>query len=614
MSTYTSTTDCWAEQAVPAKNHDQSAKLWLSNVASNNDYAYIHFGRPFPYGATIDTGNLRVKLGTAWSGQTITAKRITESWKENQLNWNNKPAVSATNAATITVTGSDTDEKVFDISAILADVSAGGAFFGIRLETNSSSVRKVYATDETTAALRPQLDIEWTVLPEAPVNLLPSGGLGVSPAKPKLSWQFSESFLELDEQQSACQVQVSTSTSFASPAYDSTMVANTESMFDLNAPPSGAGAFSALSDGNVRYWRVRVQDAAGQTSAWSDVVSFARTVYGTLVLDNPDSGTPVVDDLTPAIGWTLTTTTQEAFEIRLYKVAGNGALKELYHQPRTVSTDSIFTLPKGYIKSASNYSVRLRVWDTHTRIGIQGDPGYQQIDRAFTYSRAGGPAAVPSLTATTNGPKVTLTFTRSAQPDYFCLKVDGQEVEPRLDPTDFFASGTTYVLNYWGATPRVQSTYEIEAVNLTSGHLKHSNGNDTATATTNPTGIYLIDPDDSAYVRLVGQDGGVDLNIGESGTTYTLPGSRNKVRITDAMLGYEGTVSGYLSSTSERDTFLDLKGRMKPVRLIASDLNILVVMEEGGSTPTWIPGDRLYRTSVGVFQVDSENSFAVAGL
>jgi hypothetical protein len=188
-------------------------------------------------------------------------------------------------------------------------------------------------------------------------------------------------------------------------------------------------------------------------------------------------------------------------------------------------------------------------------------------------------------------------------PDYFAVKVDGVEVEPRIVPTDVLVSGTTYAWAYWGATPRDSHTYEVEAVVVSGGATHHSSGNATTTYTTNPTGIWLIDDDDGTYVRVAGTEN-LQLALGELGTTYTLAGGRAPVRITDTVRGYEGTITGSLLSKADRDTFLTLKGRLKPLRLVVSDLAIQVMLEEASAPPSALPNDRLYGVSFGVVQVD----------
>jgi hypothetical protein len=61
------------------------------------------------------------------------------------------------------------------------------------------------------------------------------------------------------------------------------------SNFDLNAPPAGAGTFTALSGDDVRYWRVRVWNtSAPDPSEWSETQEFTRKTHGTLTITNPD--------------------------------------------------------------------------------------------------------------------------------------------------------------------------------------------------------------------------------------------------------------------------------------------------------------------------------------
>jgi hypothetical protein len=285
---------------------------------------------------------------------------------------------------------------------------------------------------------------------------------------------------------------------------------------------------------------------------------------------------------------------------------------------RVTSTDTSVTLPAGLLYTGIlGIKIEVRVWDTVDRQSIPGDPAYLSVTSGnVTYSRSGAPAAVPTLTAalspTSTAPGVLLTWTRSVQPDYFSLRVDGVEVLPRIDPTEVFVSGTTYSMVYWGATPRVAHTYEVEAVVISGGHTQHSSGNATQTLTTNPTGAWLIDPDDDTAVNIRGPNDSSEFGIGEIGTTYDVAGSRKPVRIVDSIRGYEGTISGNLLSKADRDTFLALKGRITTLQLVISDLNFPVVVEEASASPTQLAGDRMYGCSFGYFQV-GDYTFQVSG-
>ena len=95
--------DAWVDQAQPTVRHGAKTRLALNGPTGTNDRrAFIHFSRPFPLGAVILSAKLRVFTAAAWTGShTVTAKRVTAKWQEKLIAWNNQPAVTATNQASV---------------------------------------------------------------------------------------------------------------------------------------------------------------------------------------------------------------------------------------------------------------------------------------------------------------------------------------------------------------------------------------------------------------------------------------------------------------------------------------------------------------------------------
>lgn len=604
--------DAWAREGLPNANYGGRVRLWVNGGAAGNDrMSYLQFARPFPLGASILSAKLQLRLKGAWSGsQTLTAKRITGKWSESRLTWANRPTASATNpGAVVVASGVDGQLVEIDLTAMMQDVSSGGAYFGIRLELGTDVDRALNSSEAVDASLRPVLEVVWSMPPDAPTNLAPAGARAISIAKPILSWRFSDP--DSGASQSSSQVQIDDAADFATPIYDSGKVANTVQLWDL-----GPTAFAGFAADDVRWWRVRVYDEADIMSAWSDPVQLSRKTKGTLTLTGPAGAT--VDSLTPSITWTFTGRTQEAYQVILYRVDAGGGLAELWNTGKVVSTSLASSIPEDLIFTGTSYRVLLRVWDTLDRQAIAGDPDYSEATRDFTYARSGVPAAVTALTATiiptAQGPGVQLDWTRTTVPDFFSVKRDGVEVPglTRILPADVLVSGSNYRLKVWVGTPRGAHTWEVEAVVAAAGVLQHGDANATDTETTDPTGIWLVDTDDGLAVRIAGGDDTLNAGIGEAGATHHLPGSRVPVRITESVRGFEGDVAGVLTSKADRDTFLELKGRLKPLRMIVSDLNIPVELEEVAAPPTKLSDDRLYGCSFGFFQV-GEFTFDVAG-
>jgi hypothetical protein len=137
-------------------------------------------------------------------------------------------------------------------------------------------------------------------------------------------------------------------------------------------------------------------------------------------------------------------------------------------------------------------------------------------------------------------------------------------------------------------------------------YYKHTATNSTASASTTALGKWLVDhrPGKDLRVRILDRDT-PSLTIGESGTTYYPVSGRKPVRVTDAIRGYEGTVTGHVASKSAADDLLTLKGRNVIVRFIDKTLNIPVRMGEVSVAPDsgFSPQD-YWVVSVEVWQVD----------
>lgn len=345
-------------------------------------------------------------------------------------------------------------------------------------------------------------------------------------------------------------------------------------------------------------------------------MSFTRKAKPALAITSP----PVppgntVRDLSPPVVWSAPAAprVQTAYEVTLL-VQLLGAFWEIWRKPRTAGTATTVTIPEPgkdgspLIQSGRTYRVRVRRWDDVDRRASPGDPDYVEAVREFTYVRDGTPAPPTNLNATPIDAKVRLTWSRVGTPDRWSIKVNGVEVR-RIAGAELSTGGNNYAYDYWLAVSGEVNTFEVEAVVLTGGELLHSGGaggaNPTAQATTKPGGKWLVDPTDSTAVQIAGAEQ-ISLELGEDGTTFTLPGRRSPVRITDNIRGLEGSVSGTLVSSADKAKFEDLKGRMAELRYIQQKLNIPVRLEEvGGPVPVSTTSDKdWWQVEFSLFQTD----------
>lgn len=580
-----SSVDSWTAQDAPGRHHARTSRLWLcgDNAASKRRYTFIHLHRPFPLNANVISATLHLHAKDNWTGgaHTVNVERVTAQWGEKRINWNNQPTVGGT-AVTKSVTANARDPIDIDVTAIYNAVTVGGTYHGLRLRLNDGDTGKVniYASEAANHQMRPWLEVLWSEKPEPPRNGVPRDGAAISLGQPTINYMFGVRGRDPHQQQNAKQLQISTSTSFASPVYDSGKVIDDQTQFSL------AGTAFTATVAATYYYRIRAWDADDVVSDYSDTWSFTRQNDGVLTIVNPAaSPSNIVKDLTPPISWTFTGQTQSHYELTLFQQRADGSWKRLWQLARHKSTEVSHNIPAGYIRSNKTFMVRLRVWDSINRMSVPGDPKYVEASRTFTYTRDGTPANVTALVGVVDRGGIKLTWNDSAQPDYYCIRVNGDEVIQRLEPMDVFVSGTSYQYTYWRGEHNVPQTIAVERVINSAGNLFHSSGATTVTVTPNIQGKWLVDDDPDGgqiAVQVIGGEQS-DFAIGETGETFNPLHSQKPVRIIDSIRGYEGGIGGILNGGTAYDNFLLLKGVNRKLRYLAQHLNIPVRMGEVGS-------------------------------
>lgn len=238
--------DTFITEQWPSRNWGGMHQLQMSVGAGTQRFAFLYFSGMPAHGSTVLSATLRVWLrGSNWAGgpHTLTVKRVTGSWKESKLTWSSSGSsqlATATNAASASVTaGVDGQEVDIDVSAILADIAAGQAWYGLRLEVSTTNTGHLdlYSSESTITAQRPQLTVNWSRPPGAPIDLAPQGGAAVSISKPVLKWVFKDPD---GDAQADYQVQIASSSataadgSFTSPGFDTGWVSDSDTQFDTS--------------------------------------------------------------------------------------------------------------------------------------------------------------------------------------------------------------------------------------------------------------------------------------------------------------------------------------------------------------------------------------------
>jgi hypothetical protein len=601
------TQDSYTNVSVPNRNYGQSVALRVRDNSGAEQRTFVGFSlKVLPSDAVVFEATLRLHLRGTWSGSsTITARRVTQKWSEKRLTNANAPNTTATNAATAVVaSGSGGDVLDIDVTDLVGDAVGGANWHGIRLTSSTSGSNAFNSSEVSKHDYRPRLIIIYGVQPDAPSQLNPRGGNAVNASKPKLSWTITG-------EQSASQVQVHTTDDFTTPDYDSDWVVNTEPMWDLDAATSPT--FSAITDGDERYWRVRFKDEDGIASDWSLTARFERQTYGAFSVVSPATDGDPVLETTPTIITDLTGRTQTRIGWRVFKLSPGTTeyvqTQSVNFSNGAVTSDPSFELEAGAIDDLlAIYIVYARAWDEFDRGTAVGETSFIQTQRAFVYSPTSGVTGVADLAADPllpHCPAIELTWTRAAAPDSYDIYVDGLVIEQNIDPADVFVTGTSYSYTVWTAAPSREHTYTV---------VPKENGEDSdtpgeITLTNRPIGIWLMAPEDEILVALYQREE-AQMSIGEEATTFNPSNRRDPVRIQDSVRGLEGTVSGMLiealggpTAQEWRDALLRIKGLSPdtPVRLALGRQNFPITVGSIEVSPD-PDEEEHYAVSVGFWQ------------
>lgn len=562
ITTLRSPVDAFTREDAVNRNTANVSFLRVSvDGAGEGRFTYIFFPGP-EADANIAQALLRLWTRTGLGGgpYTITIRRISESWAEDRITWNNQPAVAGAVISEPIGSAIPNDTLVeLDVTDLYAEAAAGEDWFGLRLEIDSSDNVRFHSGEAEDAAFHPELVVDWSTAPDAPSDLNPGGGQLVGTSQPIFTYTFADA--DGDEQE-ALEFQLDEVGDFAAPVVATGWILTPAQQYDLaNAAPGFAG----LVEATTYFWRVRARDENGIESPWSDTATVVFDARGALALNNPPAAPDnVVEETTPPISWAFTGETQTKYRVRVFStrvVDGEepGAFFEVHDSKIQTSTDTSYTIPPGVITSETEtYRVQVRVWDDKNRVATPGFGVYVEAERDFTFDAAGVAAAVTSLVVTTDEtPAFTLEWTRDATPDFFAIRIDGELFDDRIDPEDVRVDATTYRITLWEVDPG-QHTFEVEPVVDSAGELLHTSGNPTQVATSAPVDAWLIMPSRDLQVALYSPDAS-GLRIGEEGETFHMIGRPAPVRRVGAIHGNEGVIRGRLASDADRATLEEIK-------------------------------------------------------
>lgn len=555
----------WVGSAKPNAVHDEPPRLRAGAGTAN--YAFLRSRSPVPSGDTVTAASLRVVVASGAAGTVnLTLKRVTKRVTWDELTHNTKPTVTATDAATVTLSSPvDGTVATFDVAAIQRTIAGGAANYGWRIESDVAI--KLYGFDSPNP---PKLTVDSVSDPSQPTDLRPAG-IG-SVAKPVLT--FSAPDITGEAVIQSVQAQLSTSSTpaadasgtWTAPTFDSGEVTATTPALDL-----AGTAYAGLAADATIYWHIRWK-SGGVWSAWSDTVAYTRKTWSALSITNPSAG--VVEEPTPPFIATYAPGVKR-FRVTVYKASDLTQAITASDWLDGASATAVSWTPTKPLHDGINYTVAFDIQDANTRTPSQGDPNYLRATANFTTTFV-GTVTVPTLTSVVQDatlPLPNLTFTRSTAPDSFTIKRDGEVVAADLNPADLLVSGTTYSWrdpNF--GEPLTSHTYRVAAV--VNG--QRSDWSAGSAVTIAPVGLWIIGSDLATFFMLADYRLGDGWQRNDQSELFTVIGRSTSVQITAALGAIEGSVEGSLiAGPATTATAATMAASFETIRLAQSPVTMV---------------------------------------
>lgn len=466
MSVLTNASDTYVDEGVPTKPFGTVPKIRLSSGARTR-FGLIYFARPVNAGENVLSGKLRLWSGDVFEGTvTVSLRRLAAGFKVNKVNWNTRPATVGVKVATVQKTGAGPKTLwEFNVKDLLDDLAAGAEWFGLRIESNTTDINWFYSA-EGPEEYRPQLDVVTSENPEIATELYPRNNVAVSVPRPTLRWRFTDRFGDKTMQSLQVKVYATKANADAatSPLFDSTKLARTESIYDLDDAlisrvvsvsttlnstnvTGAAGAFSSLDASSdisgpgipagttvtqfVSDTSLTISAPATATATVNATISrvysvaVGETVWWTAQhWDGAGLPSPVSEPAQfhrtakQAAAWTTPTTAspvvndptppfawtfpdQKAFRFQILDPL-NPAAQPFWDSGELTSTDRFVTPDKGLPTPGKQYLARLYLWDSVVRANLPDDTPYVLLEILFTYEFSATVAAPSSIDAQVN--------------------------------------------------------------------------------------------------------------------------------------------------------------------------------------------------------------------
>jgi hypothetical protein len=122
-------------------------------------HTLVRFTLPSPQLCSVTLAKLRLFATSATSGRNLEADRVTQTWAEGTVTWNNAPSATTSGAVTI-ASGSGTGYREWTVTSLVTAMYPPGSNFGFLVSDSSGlsllAPEQIYSSDEA-AANKPQL-------------------------------------------------------------------------------------------------------------------------------------------------------------------------------------------------------------------------------------------------------------------------------------------------------------------------------------------------------------------------------------------------------------------------------------------------------------------------
>lgn len=534
-------------------------------------FGYVYFPTPFTQGATIVSATLKLHSYSAPAvSRTIEVRRAASVMNYSRMTFDTKPAVTGATASVTKSTSGPGQEWVFDVTAIMQEVSDGALWWGFRVQSLSTSLLQFHSTQSLYESSRPVLVVEWADEPDKPGDLAPAGGLTVSTDRPVLRFSYSDhgGSTEL----AGARVQIGDNAAMTLGLWDSGELPVTIPEVDL-----ADTAYPGLpADGTGRFWRVRVKDAAGLWSDWSDATSMRYVERGLVTILEPTSS--ALMDPTPVVRWSFTGV-QDQYEVVVQR--GDKVRRPVWDSGRITGTETSYTVPDGILRDDKTYTITVRIWDSEDRASTPGFPAYRQHSATFWFDDDLATPAPTSISATPRDawPYVDVEWTSASTPDAFMLVREGVIVG-RWAPAEVQVEPGRYAFTDRTCPAWVEQRYDVHAIVAEKRSVAASTN-----CRSEVIGVWLTSP--TTTVCLTGKDeGSPTLGVRESVHEV---GDRVIV-IRDGLRGHEGDWAGELhsdislapgvSAKEWRDRLMGMRRDPTGIRLHMGPVNVPVSLSQ----------------------------------